>query len=66
MIAANCPFCIQMFDDGIPSVESDEEKRAETLDVAELLAQSVFGAENVAKPVEATADAAPAEAEADQ
>ncbi len=50
LIAANCPFCIQMFDDGIPSVEMDEEKRAETLDVAELLAQSVFGTDNGAKP----------------
>jgi Fe-S oxidoreductase len=42
-VAANCPFCIQMFDDGIPSVEADEAKRMKTYDVAELLEQAVFG-----------------------
>ncbi|MCH8950002.1 MAG: hypothetical protein IIB87_06455 [Chloroflexi bacterium] len=69
IVAANCPFCVQMFDDGFPSVEPDEEKRMKTYDVAELLAQAVFGAENGAAPVEATAapaaGAAPAEAEAE-
>ena len=45
-VAANCPFCIQMFDDGIPSVEPDESKRMKTLDVAELLEQAVFGTRN--------------------
>ncbi|MGB2696027.1 MAG: (Fe-S)-binding protein [Dehalococcoidia bacterium] len=56
IVAANCPFCIQMFEDGIPSVESDESKRMVTYDVAELLEQAVFGSGNGAKatePVEA-------------
>ena len=35
-----------MFDDGIPSVEPDESKRMNTLDVAELLEQAVFGSRN--------------------
>jgi Fe-S oxidoreductase len=43
MLAANCPFCIQMFDDGIPSVERDEAKRMKAYDIAEILEQSVFG-----------------------
>ncbi len=43
MLAANCPFCIQMFEDGIPSVERDESKRMQAFDVAELLEQSVLG-----------------------
>jgi Fe-S oxidoreductase len=56
IVAMNCPFCIQMFDDGIPSVEQDEAQRMKALDVAELLEQAVFGA-NGARPaaVEATA-----------
>ncbi len=60
IVAMNCPFCIQMFEDGIPSVESDEEKRMKALDVAELLEQAVFGA-NGAKPSAApAAEAVPA------
>jgi Fe-S oxidoreductase len=66
IVAMNCPFCIQMFEDGIPSVESDEEKRMKSLDIAELLEQAVFGkngaAKNGAKPASETAaaEAAPA------
>ena len=62
LVAANCPFCIQMFDDGIPSVEPDEEKRMKTLDVAEILELAVFGSNGAqaaapeAEPVEATAE----------
>lgn len=56
IVAANCPFCIQMFEDGIPSVERDEAKRMATYDVAELLEQAVFGTHNGTKA------AAPAEA----
>ncbi|MCH8161152.1 MAG: (Fe-S)-binding protein [Chloroflexi bacterium] len=58
IVAANCPFCIQMFDDGIPSVEPDEDKRMKTYDVAELLEMAVFGSKNgsdQAEPVEAAA-----------
>jgi len=37
VVATACPFCIQMFEDGIPAVEPDETKRMRVLDVAELL-----------------------------
>ena len=60
IVAANCPFCIQMFDDGFPSVERDEEKRMKAYDVAELLEQAVLGRRNggaTAEPVAAGADA---------
>jgi Fe-S oxidoreductase len=59
IVAMNCPFCIQMFDDGIPSVEPDEAARMKALDVAELLEQAVFGA-NGDKAVEKVAEPAPA------
>jgi Fe-S oxidoreductase len=55
-LAANCPFCIQMFDDGIPSVERDESKRMKAYDVAELLEESVLGPRNGAKPAEPAAE----------
>ena len=42
-VISNCPFCIQMFEDGIPAVEPDEEKRMRAFDIAELLERSVFG-----------------------
>jgi len=41
IVATACPFCIQMFEDGIPALEADEEKRMRALDVAELLEASV-------------------------
>lgn len=43
VIATACPFCIQMFEDGIPTVEPDEDKRMRTFDVAELLELTVIG-----------------------
>ena len=61
ILAANCPFCIQMFDDGFPSVEPDEDKRMKAYDVAELLEQAVFGKRDGAKeeqPAEAAVDTA--------
>lgn len=58
ILAANCPFCIQMFEDGIPSVEPDEEKRMKTYDVAELLEQAVIGKRNGAREPEAAEPAA--------
>lgn len=64
IVAMNCPFCIQMFEDGIPSVESDEDKRMKSMDIAELLEQAVFGSKNGAAPApaaEATAQPAAAE-----
>ncbi len=45
IIATACPFCVQMFEDGIPAVQPDEEKRyLKTMDIAELLEVSVVGA----------------------
>ena len=49
-----------MFDDGFPSIESDEEKRMTTYDVAELLEMSVLGKPNGSKP---EAEAVPTAAE---
>jgi len=44
IIATACPFCIQMFEDGIPAVQPDEEKRyLKAYDIAELLELSVAG-----------------------
>ena len=42
-VASNCPFCVQMFEDGIPAVQPDEEGRMRAFDVAELLEQAVLG-----------------------
>lgn len=42
VVATACPFCIQMFEDGIPAVQPDEEKRTiRAFDIAELLEVSV-------------------------
>jgi len=42
IVATACPFCIQMFEDGIPAVQPDEEKRSiRAYDIAELLEVSV-------------------------
>jgi Fe-S oxidoreductase len=60
VIATACPFCIQMFEDGIPTVEPDEEKRMKTFDVAELLELSVIGRPATeTAPVPAVAVSAP-------
>ena len=50
VIATSCPFCIQMFEDGIPTVEPDEDKRMKTFDVAELLELSVIGRPSATPP----------------
>ncbi len=42
IVATACPFCIQMFEDGIPAVQPDEETRTiQAFDIAELLEVSV-------------------------
>jgi Fe-S oxidoreductase/nitrate reductase gamma subunit len=41
VVATACPFCIQMFEDGIPAVQPDEAKRLRVFDIAELLEVSV-------------------------
>ena len=40
-LISNCPFCIQMFEDGIPSVEPNEDDRIKPFDIAEVLYQSI-------------------------
>ncbi len=42
-VVSNCPFCIQMFEDGIPSIQPEEEGRIVAFDVAELLERAVLG-----------------------
>ncbi len=42
-VISNCPFCIQMFDDGIPALQPEEEGRLRAFDVAELLDRAVLG-----------------------
>jgi hypothetical protein len=41
IVGTNCPFCVQMFDDGLAAVEPDEGKRAKAMDLAELLELTV-------------------------
>ena len=49
IVATACPFCVQMFEDGIPAVQPDEATRSiRVLDIAELLEASV----GVSVPVE--------------
>tara|TARA_Y100001970_G_scaffold278005_1_gene383063 strand:+ start:530 stop:2737 length:2208 start_codon:yes stop_codon:yes gene_type:complete len=40
-LISNCPFCIQMFEDGIPSVEPNEDGRIKPFDIAEVLYHSI-------------------------
>jgi len=42
VVATNCPFCVQMFEDGLAAVEPDEARRARPLDLAELLELTVI------------------------
>jgi hypothetical protein len=46
-----------MFEDGIPTVERDEEQRMKSLDIAELLEQAVFGQRNGSQDGPAAAEA---------
>jgi Fe-S oxidoreductase len=39
VLAAACPFCITMFEDGIKGVEAEEQIKVE--DIAEILAQAL-------------------------
>jgi Fe-S oxidoreductase/nitrate reductase gamma subunit len=43
IVGTNCPFCVQMFDDGLAAAEPDESKRAKAMDLAELLELTVIG-----------------------
>jgi Fe-S oxidoreductase len=42
IVATNCPFCVQMFEDGVAAVEPDETKRARPMDLAEILELTVL------------------------
>ncbi len=48
-VISNCPFCIQMFEDGIPAVQPQEEGRMRVFDVAELLDRAVFGTDGAGR-----------------
>jgi Fe-S oxidoreductase len=39
VLAAACPFCITMFDDGVKGVEAEEKMHIE--DIAEIVAQAI-------------------------
>ncbi|MOA42905.1 hypothetical protein D3C78_1650000 [compost metagenome] len=41
VISSACPYCLTMMEDGLKALSADE--RVSARDVAELLAQSVFG-----------------------
>jgi Fe-S oxidoreductase/nitrate reductase gamma subunit len=62
-VISNCPFCIQMFDDGVPAVEPEEEGRIRPFDIAELLERSVLGPNAGDVPVAASAPAGEGAAE---
>jgi Fe-S oxidoreductase len=42
-VISNCPFCIQMFEDGVPAIQPEEEGRIRPFDIAELLERAVLG-----------------------
>jgi Fe-S oxidoreductase len=42
IVATNCPFCVQMFEDGLAAAEPDESKRARPMDLAEILELTVL------------------------
>ena len=56
VVATACPFCVQMFEDGIPSIQPDESKRMRALDVAELLELTLVGRPSKAEAVGAEGD----------
>jgi Fe-S oxidoreductase len=62
VVATACPFCIQMFEDGVPAVEPDETKRMRVLDVAEVLESATVPAAGPQREP-AARQAAPAEGE---
>ena len=55
-LISNCPFCIQMFEDGVPAMQPEEEGRIRPFDVAELLEQAVFGPQGAEPVATATED----------
>jgi Fe-S oxidoreductase/nitrate reductase gamma subunit len=55
-VISNCPFCIQMFEDGVPALQPEEEGRLRPFDVAELLEQAVFGPQGATAVATAASD----------
>lgn len=49
VVATACPFCIQMFEDGIPAVQPDETRRMKVMDIAELLEAAVVAEPSAAR-----------------
>ena len=45
-VISNCPFCIQMFEDGVPAIQPEEEGRIRPFDIAEILERAVFGTDS--------------------
>lgn len=48
IVASNCPFCIQMFESALPTVDRREQGRMRAFDIAELLEVSVIEKPTVA------------------
>jgi Fe-S oxidoreductase len=42
-VISNCPFCIQMFEDGVAAVPAGDAGPMRPFDIAELLERAVFG-----------------------
>jgi Fe-S oxidoreductase len=62
IVATACPFCVQMFEDGIPAVQPDEATRSiRVMDLAELLEASVAPSTPEPVAVAAEPDAGPEE-----
>ena len=62
IVATACPFCVQMFEDGIPAVQPDEATRSiRVMDLAELLEASVAPSTPEPVAVAAEPDADPEE-----
>lgn len=62
VIASACPFCMTMIDNGVKDREA--ETRVKTLDIAEVLAQSVFGVGGGNAAADTTEGTAPADSPA--
>lgn len=53
-VAVACPFCIQMFEDAIPSLQGDDPKRLRAYDISELLELTVIDKPRAQRQTEAT------------
>jgi len=60
IIAVACPFCMQMFEDGVGAVPQAAEKEMQVLDLAELLEMSVAPSKPAPAAAAAPADEPPA------